>query len=100
MTLAALARVSAFRPKLLDALVEALPWTSWLNGKDRELFFENFIQTAQSCHAIGQYEALEKLLAQWKRSAEISNNPVLLEILNSPRGEDALISLSRPKETE
>jgi len=97
MTLATLARVSALRPKLLDAFVEALPWTSWLNGKDRGLFFEDFIKTAQSCHAVGQYEALEKLLMQWKRSAEISNNPKLVTILNAPRSKELAVTLKRPK---
>lgn len=97
LTLASLSRIGILRPKLLDALVEALPWISWLDPKDRELFFEDFIQTAQSCHAVSQYEPLEKLLVQWKRSAEISNNPQLLAILIAPRGEDQVIPLSRPK---
>lgn len=97
LTLASLSRIEILRPKLLEALVDALPWTSWLDPKDRELFFEDFIQTAQSCHAVSQYEPLEKLLVQWKRSAEIANNPQLLAILNAPRGEDLATPLSRPK---
>ena len=96
-TLVTIFRKPVLKPQMLEAFGEALPWTQWLEKADRESFFKDFIQTALACHNTSHYQPLEKCLTEWKRTAEIVNNPDLMETLNGSRGDDRPISLNRPE---
>lgn len=80
----------------LAGIVQALPWTGWLPPDDLREFAVEFVNTASACHDTANYEPLTRLLARWKASAQIANDPDLAEALRADRGEDEVVVLARP----
>lgn len=82
--------------RALSAIEEALPWTGWLSDEDRLAFAVAFVRSVSACRDTGNFEPLAKLLNGWQASAQIAHSPELTALLLEPRGEDELVSLTRP----
>lgn len=88
--------VPELEERALAAIERALPWVSWLSLPDRREFAVAFVTTVRACHDTSNYEPLTRLLGRWKASAQIANDPRLVEALQADRGADELVALSRP----
>jgi hypothetical protein len=73
---------------LLQALPEALPWTTFLPAEDIDTFLAELVATARGAVALDNLTPIALLLAQWRHSAEIFADPALLAMLTrEPEGD-------------
>ena len=88
--------VVEFTARLLAALVRseniavvrtllpaAVPWVTFLPEADVDLFVTELVTVAQGAAELGNLAPVAVLLTQWKHSAEVYADPVLLEILTA-----------------
>lgn len=64
------------------ALVEALPWVTFLPEADIDQLLAELVAVAQGAASLANLSPVAVLLAQWRHTAEVYADPVLLEILN------------------
>jgi hypothetical protein len=95
------ATVIDFTARLLAALIrageteairkvlpEALPWSTFLPGSDRDQLLAELIEVAQGSASLRNLEPITVLLEQWRHSAEIYADPELYAQLTAePSGE-------------
>jgi hypothetical protein len=69
-------------------LPDAVPWVTFLPETDFDAFVAELVAVAQGAAALGNLAPVAVLLAQWRHSAEVYADPVLLEILTrEPEGD-------------
>lgn len=67
---------------------DALPWVTFLPEPDFDAFVTELAAVAQGAVAIGNLAPVAVLLSQWRHSAEVYADPVLLEMLTrEPEGD-------------
>jgi hypothetical protein len=85
--LAALARVES-KAVLRELLPHALPWVTFLPEADIDQFLTELINVTQGAAALGNLSPVAVLLEQWRHSAEVYADPVLLDIVTrEPEGD-------------
>lgn len=71
-----------------QVLVEALPWVMFLPEADVDQLLAELVTVAQGAASLANLSPVAVLLAQWRHTAEVYADPVLLEILNrEPEGD-------------
>jgi hypothetical protein len=69
-------------------LPDALPWVTFLPEADFDAFVTELVAVAQGATELGNLAPVAVLLSQWRHSAEVFADPVLLEILTrEPEGD-------------
>ncbi|OZV79765.1 hypothetical protein CA850_17115 [Micromonospora echinospora] len=69
-------------------LGEALPWVTFLPGPDVDQLLTELITVAQGAASLENLSPIAVLLTQWRHTAEVYADPVLLEILTrEPAGD-------------
>lgn len=69
-------------------LLDAVPWVAFLPKADFDAFVTELVSVAQGAAALGNLAPVAVLLTQWRHSAEVYADPVLLEILTrEPEGD-------------
>lgn len=70
------------------ALIDALPWTTFLPEDDLEQFVTELIKVASGAAVLENLAPIAQLLTQWRHSAEIYADPDLLHSLTrEPEGD-------------
>ena len=64
-------------------LLDALPWVTFLPEVDVDTFVTELVTVAQGAVELGNLAPVAVLLTQWRHSAEVYADPVLLEILTT-----------------
>jgi hypothetical protein len=73
-------------------LPDALPWVTFLPDADFDAFMTELITVASGAAALGNLAPVAVLLTQWRHSAEVYADPVLLEIVTAePEGDLGLV---------
>ncbi|PXX68371.1 hypothetical protein DFR70_10251 [Nocardia tenerifensis] len=71
-----------------EALPDAVPWVAFLPAADVDEFLTEFVAVAQKAVALGNLSPLTSLLTQWRNTAEIHADPVLLALVTrEPEGD-------------
>ena len=69
-------------------LPDAVPWVTFLPEADFEAFVTELVTVAAGAAELGNLAPIAVLLTQWRHSAEVFADPVLLEILTrEPEGD-------------
>lgn len=69
-------------------LPDAVPWVTFLPDEDFDAFVTELVTVARGAAELGNLAPVAVLLAQWRHSAEVYADPVLLEILTrEPEGD-------------
>ncbi|WP_217397060.1 hypothetical protein [Catellatospora tritici] len=63
------------------ALGEALPWTTFLPEVDLDQLLAELVSVTQGAASLGNLSPVAVLLEQWRHTAEVYADPVLLEII-------------------
>jgi hypothetical protein len=80
-------------------LPDALPWLTFLPEADFDAFVAELVTVAQGAAELGNLAPVAVLLTQWRHSAEIFADPVLLEILTrEPEGDLGPVPIPPGKE--
>ncbi|HEX6685168.1 MAG TPA: hypothetical protein VF062_20425 [Candidatus Limnocylindrales bacterium] len=67
---------------------EALPWATFLPEADLDQLLSELVTVAQGAASLENLSPVAVLLAQWRHTAEVYADPVLLEILSrEPEGD-------------
>jgi hypothetical protein len=70
------------------AVREALPWTTFLPEPDLDELLAELVAVTQGAASLGNLTPVAVLLEQWRHTAEVYADPVLLEILQrEPEGD-------------
>jgi hypothetical protein len=76
------------RQAVRGALAEALPWVTFLPEADVDQLLTELVAVAQGAASLSNLSPVAVLLAQWRHTAEVYADPVLLEILGrEPEGD-------------
>jgi len=92
--LASLAR-SGDLPAWRAALLDALPWTTFLPTQDVDTLLGELVDTAKGAVALDNLAPIATLLTQWRHTAEVYADPALHAILTRELEGD-LGPVSRP----
>jgi hypothetical protein len=77
----------------------AVPWVTFLPEADFEAFVTELVDVAQGAAALGNLAPVAVCLAQWRHSAEVYADPVLLDILTKdPEGDLGPVPPPSPEE--
>jgi hypothetical protein len=69
-------------------LGEALPWATFLPAADVDQLLTELVAVTQGAASLDNLSPVAVLLAQWRHTAEVYADPVLLEILlREPEGD-------------
>ena len=69
-------------------LGEALPWVTFLPEADVDQLLSDLVTVAQGAASLENLSPIAVLLTQWRHTAEVYSDPVLLEILSrEPEGD-------------
>jgi hypothetical protein len=69
-------------------LTEALPWATFLPEADLDQLLAELVTVTQGAASLANLSPVAVLLAQWRHTAEVYADPVLLEILRrEPEGD-------------
>jgi hypothetical protein len=69
-------------------LPDALPWVTFLPRADFDVFVTELVTVARGAAELGNLAPVAVLLTQWRHSAEVYADPVLVEILTrEPEGD-------------
>jgi len=69
-------------------LPEAVPWVTFLPDTDFDVFVTELVAVARGAAALGNLAPVAVLLTQWRHSAEVYADPVLLELVTrEPEGD-------------
>jgi hypothetical protein len=81
--------VSSGNIELIRTLLrDALPWVTFLPEEDFGAFVQELVTVARGAAALGNFAPVAVLLTQWRHSAEVYADPVLLDILTrEPEGD-------------
>lgn len=76
-------------PEVVRAVLsEALPWVAFLPEADVDQLLTELVTVAQGAASLANLSPVAVLLAQWRHTAEVYADPVLLEILTrEPEGD-------------
>jgi hypothetical protein len=75
-------------PVVRRILPDALPWVIFLPESDIEVFLTELVAVARGATALENLAPVAVLLAQWRHTAEVYADPLLLEILTrEPAGD-------------
>jgi hypothetical protein len=70
------------------ALVEALPWATFLPEDDLDQLLTELVSVAKGAASLSNLTPVAVLLTQWRHTAEVYADPVLLDILTrEPEGD-------------
>jgi hypothetical protein len=76
------------REAVRTALLEALPWATFLPDADIDRLLAELVAVAQGAASLANLSPVAVLLAQWWHTAEVYADPVLLEIISrEPEGD-------------
>jgi hypothetical protein len=76
------------RTVVRGALIDALPWTTFLPDDDLELFVTELIKVASGAAVLENLAPIAQLLIQWRHSAEIYADPALRHsLIREPEGD-------------
>lgn len=64
-------------------LPDAVPWVTFLPAVDFDAFVTDLVEVATGAAALGNLSPVAVLLTQWRHSAEVYSDPVLLELLTT-----------------
>ena len=71
-----------------QVLVEALPWVTFLPEPDVDQLLSELVTVAQGAASRDDLSPVTVLLIQWRHTAEVYSDPVLLEIISRvPEGD-------------
>ena len=70
------------------ALIEEFPWVDILPETDRIQFVTDFVRAFQASAEIGQWTILSQTITEWKATAAVHADPVLVEQLARPLADD------------
>jgi hypothetical protein len=80
-------------------LPDALPWVTFLPEADFEAFVAELVTVARGATELGNLSPVAVLLTQWRHSAEVFADPVLLGILTrEPEGDLGPVPIPPGKE--
>jgi hypothetical protein len=81
--------VKSERSDVIRALLrDALPWVTFLPPVDVDTFVTELVTVARGAAELGNLAPVAVLLTQWRHSAEVYADPVLLELLTAePEGD-------------
>lgn len=82
----ALAHLSA--DEAVDALVEEFPWVDLLPEADRRRFVADFVRGVGASAELGRWSVLAQVLVEWRATAAIHADPVLVDELSKPLDDD------------
>lgn len=69
-------------------LAEALPWVAFLPEADVDQLLTELVAVAQGAASLANLSPVAVLLTQWRHTAEVYADPVLLELLSrEPKGD-------------
>jgi hypothetical protein len=69
-------------------LPDAVPWVTFLPEDDFDAFVTELVTVAQGAAALGNLAPVAVVLTQWRHSAEVFADPVLLEMVaKDPEGD-------------
>jgi hypothetical protein len=69
-------------------LPDAVPWVTFLPEDDFDAFVTELVTVAQGAAALGNLAPVAVVLTQWRHSAEVFADPVLLEMVTKdPEGD-------------
>jgi hypothetical protein len=73
---------------LRTVLLDAVPWVTFLPSDDVDLFIAELIYVTRGAAALENLAPLATLLTQWRHTAEIYADPVLLDtVTREPEGD-------------
>ncbi|GAA4717404.1 hypothetical protein [Promicromonospora umidemergens] len=72
------------RASLADLLPGALPWMRFLPHADAETMTAEFIDAAEAAAALGNTAAINRLVVEWRHTAEVHADPDLRRALADP----------------
>jgi hypothetical protein len=73
-------------------LPDAVPWVTFLPSVDFDMFVTELVSVARGAAALGNLAPVAVLLTQWRHSAEVYADPVLLETLTrEPEGDNGAV---------
>jgi hypothetical protein len=82
-----------------DVLPDAVPWVTFLPAGDLDQFLDELVAVARGAAALENLAPLATLLTQWRHTAEIHADPVLLAILaREPEGDLGPVPVPEPEE--
>ena len=64
-----------------DSLTEEFPWADLLPESDRRRFAADFVRAVQASAELGRWSVLTQVIVEWKATATIYADPVLVEEL-------------------
>lgn len=81
--------VKSERSDVIRALLrDALPWVTFLPPVDVDTFVTELVTVSRGAAELGNLAPVAVLLTQWRHSAEVYADPVLLELLTAePEGD-------------
>jgi hypothetical protein len=93
-----LRRVLSHDPDLAARiLLDEFPWLTQLPVDELAEFANDFVRSAQAAAELGRWEVLAQTLREWKATAAIYTDPVLLEALTRPiTDEDEFVPAPSP----
>ena len=75
-------------PEVRRVLGEALPWATFLPEADLDQLLAELVTVTQGAASLSNLSPVAVLLAQWRHTAEVYADPILLEILlREPEGD-------------
>jgi len=74
--------------EMAEGLPDALPWLRMLPQRDLEQFTKEFVEVAEACGALGSFDHLGLLLAEWRNTAYAWSRPELLRTLRADHAAD------------
>ncbi|MFI6040025.1 hypothetical protein ACIA8C_00215 [Nocardia sp. NPDC051321] len=84
-----------------DVLPDAVPWVTFLPAADVDKFLTELVAVAQGAAALENLAPLAGLLTQWRHTAEVYADPVLLELVtNEPEGDFGPAPMPDPTERD
>jgi hypothetical protein len=73
---------------IAEAMLEEFPWVGVLPHEDMIQFVEDFVTAARASAELGQWAPVATTIREWKATAAIHAEPVLLRRLTRPVMED------------
>ena len=78
-----------FAPRYREsALVEEFPWVDVLPPADRGHFAADFVRAVAASAELGEWSVLAQVVREWKATAAIHADPVLVDELSRPLDDD------------
>lgn len=67
--------------RIVDAMADSLPWTSFLPEPERAEFLADLARVSAACVELQSYEPLGHVINSWRATADVYANPELMKLL-------------------